>query len=34
MEPPYWYYPVQQSLGAALLQAGRADEAEAGFARA
>ena len=21
-EPPYWYYPVRQSLGAALLQAG------------
>jgi predicted Zn-dependent protease len=28
MEPPYWYYPVRQSLGAALLQAGRLDEAE------
>ncbi len=27
MEPPYWYYPVRQSLGAALLMAGRADEA-------
>ncbi len=26
-EPPYWYYPVRQSLGAALLMAGRADEA-------
>ncbi len=26
-EPPYWYYPVRQSLGAALLTAGRADEA-------
>ena len=23
-EPPYWYYPVRQSLGAALLQAGQA----------
>src|SRR5215217_2872573 len=29
-EPPYWYYPVQ-SLGAALLQAGRVPEAEAQF---
>ena len=28
MEPPYWYYPVRQSLGAALLRAGRLDEAE------
>jgi tetratricopeptide (TPR) repeat protein len=28
MEPPYWYYPVRQSLGAALLQAGKVDEAE------
>jgi tetratricopeptide (TPR) repeat protein len=27
-EPPYWYYPVRQSLGAALLRAGRLDEAE------
>jgi tetratricopeptide (TPR) repeat protein len=26
-EPPYWYYPVRQSLAAALLQAGRLDEA-------
>ena len=32
MEPPFWYYPVQQSLGAALLQAGRVDEAEQAFA--
>jgi tetratricopeptide (TPR) repeat protein len=31
MEPPYWYYPVRQSLGAALLQAGRAEEAVAAF---
>ena len=30
-EPPYWYYPVRQSLGAALLQAGRVSEAEAQF---
>jgi tetratricopeptide (TPR) repeat protein len=29
MEPPYWYYPVRQSLGAALLEAGRFQEAEA-----
>lgn len=28
MEPPYWYYPVRQSLGAALLQIGKAAEAE------
>lgn len=32
MEPPFWYYPVQQSLGAALLRAGRIDEAEQAFA--
>lgn len=31
MEPPYWYYPVRQSLGAALLQAGRLDAAEQQF---
>jgi tetratricopeptide (TPR) repeat protein len=31
MEPPYWYYPVRQSLGAALLQAGRLDAAEQEF---
>ena len=30
-EPPYWYYPVRQSLGAALLKAGKLDEAEAAF---
>jgi tetratricopeptide (TPR) repeat protein len=29
MEPPPWYYPVRQSLGAVLLEAGRAKEAEA-----
>ena len=34
MEPPYWYYPVRQSLGAALVQAGRLDEAEDQFRRA
>ncbi|MGH7414590.1 MAG: hypothetical protein ACREKJ_10365, partial [Candidatus Rokuibacteriota bacterium] len=28
-EPPPWYYPVRQSLGAVLQQAGRAAEAEA-----
>ena len=28
-EPPAWYYPVRQSLGAVLLNAGRATEAEA-----
>lgn len=28
-EPPAWYYPVRQSLGAALLKAGKAEEAEA-----
>jgi tetratricopeptide (TPR) repeat protein len=29
MEPPDWAYPVRHSLGAVLLQAGRAEEAEA-----
>jgi tetratricopeptide (TPR) repeat protein len=33
-EPPYWYYPVRQSLAAALLQAGRLPEAEEQFQRA
>jgi tetratricopeptide (TPR) repeat protein len=33
MEPPYWYYPVRQSLAAALLQAGRFDEAAAEFGK-
>jgi tetratricopeptide (TPR) repeat protein len=33
-EPPYWYYPVRQTLAAALLQAGRLAEAEAQFQRA
>jgi tetratricopeptide (TPR) repeat protein len=28
-EPPAWYYPVRQSLGAALLKADRAQDAEA-----
>ncbi|HEY9235110.1 MULTISPECIES: tetratricopeptide repeat protein [Phenylobacterium] len=30
-EPPYWYYPVNQSLGAALFLAGRYDEASSAF---
>ena len=30
-EPPAWYYPVRESLGAALLRAGRSAEAEAIF---
>ncbi len=30
-EPPAWYYPVRESLGAALLRAGNAAEAEAVF---
>jgi len=29
MEPPDWYYPVRQSLGQVLLEAGRAPKAEA-----
>jgi hypothetical protein len=33
-EPPYWYYPVRQTLAAALLQARRFDESEAQFHRA
>jgi tetratricopeptide (TPR) repeat protein len=31
MEPPYWYYPARQSLGAVLLQAGDLDGAEQAF---
>src|SRR5262249_53187866 len=31
MEPPYWYYSVRQSLGAALLKAGQPAEAEKAF---
>ncbi len=31
MEPPWWYYPVRQSLGAALYRAGRHEEAQAGL---
>jgi tetratricopeptide (TPR) repeat protein len=30
-EPPYWYYPIRQSLAAALLQAGRYSEAKQQF---
>ena len=33
MEPPYWYYPIRQSLGAALLAAGRPADAEQAFAQ-
>ncbi len=32
-EPPAWYYPVRESLGAALLQNGRYQEAEGVFRR-
>ena len=28
-EPPFWYYPTRQSLGAALLKAGKPEQAEA-----
>ena len=31
MEPPYWYYPVHQSLGAALYRARRYEEANKAF---
>jgi hypothetical protein len=31
MEPPEWYYPVRETLGAVLLQAGRAADAESVF---
>lgn len=31
MEPPYWYYPVHQSLGAALYRAGEYDAARDAF---
>jgi tetratricopeptide (TPR) repeat protein len=33
-EPPYWYYPVGQSLGAALLAAGKPVEAREAFQQA
>jgi tetratricopeptide (TPR) repeat protein len=32
-EPPFWYYPTRQSLGAALLRTNRAAEAEAVYRR-
>lgn len=31
LEPPFWYYPVRQSLGATLLMAGRTEEAASVF---
>ncbi|MGH8856012.1 MAG: tetratricopeptide repeat protein, partial [Telluria sp.] len=31
MEPPHWYYPVRQSLGAALLRSGQLESAEQVF---
>ena len=31
LEPPWWYYPVRQSLGAALFRAGRHEEARDAF---
>jgi len=34
MEPPWWYYPVNQSLGAALYRAGKYDEARQAFTAA
>jgi tetratricopeptide (TPR) repeat protein len=34
MEPPYWYYPVEQSLGAALYKARKYDEAREAFTTA
>jgi tetratricopeptide (TPR) repeat protein len=34
MEPPFWYYPVHQSLGAALYKAGKYDEARDAFTAA
>lgn len=34
MEPSWWYYPVSQSLGAALLRAGRPNEASRAFRQA
>ena len=30
-EPPYWYYPVRQSLGGVRLRQGRLDDAEHAF---
>ena len=34
MEPPFWYYPVHQSLGSALYRAGRFGQAREAFAAA
>lgn len=34
MEPPWWYFPVNQSLGAALYRAGRYEEAQQAFTAA
>jgi tetratricopeptide (TPR) repeat protein len=34
MEPPWWYFPVNQSLGAALYRAGKYREAQAAFTAA
>lgn len=34
MEPPFWYYPVRQSLGAALIMTGQPEEAQKEFAAA
>lgn len=34
MEPPYWYYPVHQSLGAALMAQGKTAEAAMAFREA
>ena len=34
MEPPYWYFPVHQSLGAALYRAGKYQEAQEAFTAA
>jgi tetratricopeptide (TPR) repeat protein len=34
MEPPFWYYPVRQTLGAALLEAGKAEDAAQAFQQA
>jgi tetratricopeptide (TPR) repeat protein len=31
MEPPYWYYPVRQSLGSVRLRQGKLDDAEKAF---
>jgi Tfp pilus assembly protein PilF len=28
MEPPYWYYPIRQSLGSVYLRQGKLDDAE------